>query len=66
LLLSELPPDEYNPYYAGWDVSGTNPRSSACIHHPDGYSKCIALANNTAFSYPEKIQWFSEDLKMPL
>lgn len=64
LLLNELPPDEYNPYFAGWDVSGANPRSGACIHHPDGYAKCIALANNTAFSYPEKIQWFSEDLRL--
>lgn len=64
LLLNELPPDEYNPYFAGWDVSGANPRSGTCIHHPDGYAKCIALANNTAFSYPEKIQWFSEDLRL--
>ncbi len=62
LLLNEYPPDEYNPFYAGWDVSGENPRSSACIHHPDGAPKSIATANNTSFSYPEKIQWFSEEL----
>jgi len=64
LLLSELPPDEYHPFYAGWDVTGNNPRSSACIHHPDGEPKSIALANNTAFSYGEKIDWFSEDLRL--
>lgn len=64
LLLSEYPPDEYSPYYAGWDVSGENPRSGACLHHPDGSSKSIALAHNTAFSYPEKIDWFSEDLRL--
>ncbi|MBL7966688.1 MAG: T9SS type A sorting domain-containing protein [Prolixibacteraceae bacterium] len=64
LLLNEYPPDEYNPFYAGWDVSGANPRASACLHHPDGESKSIALANNTAFSYPEKIDWFSEDLRL--
>ena len=64
LLLNEYPPDEYNPFYAGWDVSGINPRSSACIHHPDGNPKCIATASNTAFSYPEKIDWFSEDLRL--
>jgi PKD repeat protein len=64
LLLGEYPPDEYNPYYAGWDVSGANPRSEACLHHPDGASKCIALASNTAFSYSEKIEWFSEDLRL--
>lgn len=62
LLLNEYPPDEYNPFYAGWDVSGENPRTSACIHHPDGAPKSIATANNTSFSYPEKIQWFSEEL----
>ncbi|OFX56581.1 MAG: hypothetical protein A2066_17895, partial [Bacteroidetes bacterium GWB2_41_8] len=61
LLLNEYPPDEYNPFYAGWDVSGDNPRSSASIHHPDGSPKSIAVAHNTSFSYPEKIQWFSED-----
>lgn len=64
LLLGEYPPDEYNPFYAGWDVSGANPRSEACLHHPDGASKCIALAGNTAFSYSEKIEWFSEDLRL--
>jgi len=64
LLLSEYPPDEYNPFYAGWDVTGDNPRSSACIHHPDGEAKSIAVANNTAFSYSEKIEWFSEDLRL--
>jgi PKD repeat protein len=62
LLLNEYPPDEYNPFYAGWDVSGENPRTSACIHHPDGAPKSIATAHNTSFSYPEKIQWFSEEL----
>ena len=62
LLLNEYPPDEFNPFYAGWDVSGENPRSSACIHHPEGAPKSIATANNTSFSYPEKIQWFSEEL----
>lgn len=62
LLLSEYPPDEYNPFYAGWDISGENPRTSACIHHPDGAPKSIATAHNTSFSYPEKIQWFSDEL----
>ncbi len=62
LLLNEYPPVEYNPFYAGWDVNGDNPRSGACLHHPDGAPKCIAVANNTAFSYPDKIDWFSADL----
>ncbi len=64
LLLNEYPPDEYKPFYAGWDVSGANPRAGACMHHPDGEPKCIATASNTAFSYPEKIEWYSEDLRL--
>jgi len=61
LLLNEYPPYEYNPFYAGWDVTGLNPRSGVCMHHPEGGTKCIAVANNTAFSYPDKIEWYSED-----
>lgn len=61
LLLDEIPPDEYNPFYAGWDATGINPKTAACIHHPDGNPKCIAIANNTVFSYPEKIDWYSPD-----
>ncbi len=64
LLLTEYPPEEYNPFYAGWDASGNNPQSGACLHQPDGGPKCIAAYNNTAFSYPEKIEWFSEDLTL--
>lgn len=64
LLLNEYPPEDYNPFYAGWDVSGDNPKSGACLHHPDGQPKCIAVYNNTAFSYPDKIDWFSEDLTL--
>jgi PKD repeat protein len=64
LLLNEYPPDEYNPFFAGWDVSGNNPSSSVCIHYPDGEPKCIAVAPNTAFSYPEKIEWYSETLTL--
>ena len=62
LLLSEYPPDQYNPFYAGWDVSGNNPSSSACIHHPNGKPKSIATGNNTVASYHVKTQWFSDNL----
>lgn len=64
LVLNEVPPDEYSPFYAGWDISGDNPRSGACIHHPDGDPKSIAVAYNTAFSYPQKVEWYSEDLRL--
>jgi PKD repeat protein len=61
LLLDEMPPEAYHPFYAGWDATGVNPKTGACIHHPDGNPKCIAVANNTVFSYPEKIDWYSAD-----
>ena len=57
LLLNEYPPEEYNPFYAGWDASGTSPTSGVCIHHPEGTAKCISLENNQITSYPQSIQW---------
>jgi len=57
LLLNEYPPDEYNPFYAGWDASGISPTSGVCIHHPEGQPKCIATENNQITSYPQSIQW---------
>jgi PKD repeat protein len=57
LLLNEYPPDEYNPFYAGWDASGNIPSSGVCIHHPQGTPKCIAIDNNPISNYPSSIQW---------
>ncbi len=57
LLLNEYPPEEYNPFYAGWDASGTSPTSGVCIHHPEGTAKCISVENNQITSYPQSIQW---------
>lgn len=64
LLLNEYPPDEYNPYYAGWDASGTDPSSGVCIHHPNGQPKCIAIDSIPITSYPEKVQWTSDGLRL--
>lgn len=60
LLLNEYPPEEYNPFYAGWDASGTSPTSGVCIHHPEGTAKCISVENNQLSSYPQSIQWSDE------
>jgi len=57
LLLNEYPPDEYNPYYAGWDAEGLNSSSGVCIHHPVGSPKCIAIDSLPITSYTEKVKW---------
>jgi len=55
-----------NPYYAGWDATGSAPSSSVGIHHPDGDIKKISVDNNSAVSsdfdpdpapYPSNSQW---------
>ncbi|MFC2097316.1 T9SS type A sorting domain-containing protein [Bacteroidota bacterium] len=43
LRLSSVPPEEYLPYYAGWDNSGTYPKKGICIHHPRGDVKKISF-----------------------
>jgi len=43
LLLSEEPPDSYNPYFAGWTISDNPAPSSVCIHHPMGDVKKITI-----------------------
>lgn len=65
LLLSQPPPKNYNPYYAGWDVSGAVATNSACIHHPNGSSKCIALDNDAAISANYYIQWDGVNTTQP-
>lgn len=42
LLLDEDPPEDYKPYFVGWDATGDVPQSGVCIHHPEGDMKCIA------------------------
>jgi hypothetical protein len=36
----------HDVYWSGWDRTGANPVSAACIHHPSGDEKRIALENN--------------------
>jgi hypothetical protein len=50
-------PSFYQPYFAGWDVSGAIPLNTACIHHPDGNKKKISIDNDPAISYEESISW---------
>ena len=40
-------PSAYNPYYNGWNKSGTAPADATCIHHPSGDIKKIAVDNQS-------------------
>ena len=40
--------DSWMPFYAGWDVSGSNPTSGVGIHHPSGDRKKISTFTTTA------------------
>ncbi len=57
LLFDDIPPADYQPYYAGWDVSGDPGTSQVGIHHPGGKPKKISIADVAATDYPEQIFW---------
>ncbi|MDM4772325.1 serine protease [Solimonas sp. SE-A11] len=38
---------DFNPYFAGWDASGTAPSSGAAIHHPSGDDKKISIYSSS-------------------
>ena len=48
--LSEYPPMDYRPYFAGWNRNDVAPSHSFCIHHPWGDVKKIAVDNDPAVS----------------
>lgn len=50
LLLSEDPPEEYQPYFAGWSRSLNPPLSSVTIHHPQGDVKKISRDKDRALT----------------
>ncbi len=44
-------PASYNPYWAGWDATGTGSTAGVCIHHPAGDLKKIStFSGGTASS----------------
>lgn len=57
LQLSEYPPAEYYPFFAGWNASSDQPSKGTCIHHPSGSTKCIAIDNDPPQSYNYVVQW---------
>jgi hypothetical protein len=62
LQLSEYPPKEYYPYFAGWNASNDNPTKGTCIHHPAGTPKCIAIDKDAPVSYNYLVQWDNENI----
>ncbi len=42
-LVNGTVPLDYNPYFSGWDNSGTIPTTTVCIHHPSGDIKKISF-----------------------
>jgi PKD repeat protein len=50
-------PTMYRPFFSGWDISGTAPLNTVCIHHPDGNKKKISIDNDPAISYEDTISW---------
>lgn len=56
LKLKTIPPPEYQPYYAGWDLN-ENPQSAVSIHHPEGFRKKISVEYHPPVSYNELIFW---------
>ncbi len=55
--LDEDIPQDYEPFYAGWDATDNNPQSGTCIHHPQGTPKSIALDYDEVGSNDYRIQW---------
>ncbi|MBL3657204.1 T9SS type A sorting domain-containing protein [Fulvivirga sediminis] len=50
IRLYEIPPKDIAPYYAGWSIASSPPKRSACIHHPYGKKKEVAIEYHSASS----------------
>ncbi|MCQ2608731.1 MAG: T9SS type A sorting domain-containing protein [Bacteroidales bacterium] len=66
LELSQIPPESFKPYYAGWNRSETIDKGVVCIHHPKGDVKKYSIDYNkptsetfrtTAKTYIEDGHW---------
>lgn len=43
-------PDNYTPYWCGWDATGSATSNGVCIHHPNGDEKKISSFTSTPVS----------------
>lgn len=48
--LDDLPNDEFDVYYAGWDATGAVPQKVVAIHHPSLDEKAISFENDPLVS----------------
>jgi lysyl endopeptidase len=51
LELNVKPPEDFRPYYAGWDRTTTPSAPVRGIHHPYGTVKRVAVANNVPMRF---------------
>jgi len=63
LEMTSMPPQDYQPYYAGWNRGTSAPSSTTCIHHPAGDIKKISKDNDASITgtfgsgYDEQKHW---------
>tara|TARA_Y100001970_G_scaffold153517_1_gene187936 strand:+ start:7420 stop:9822 length:2403 start_codon:yes stop_codon:yes gene_type:complete len=57
LKLEEVPPEEYDIYFSGWDISTNQPVNCVTIHHPVGDIKKFSYHEGFAVSDG----WFFDD-----
>lgn len=50
ILLNQKIPDEYKPYFMGWDRTGNGSTNGVSIHHPEGDIKKISTYNTSLLS----------------
>ncbi len=50
LEIRDMPPQNYRPWYAGWNLSLEIPESTVSIHHPQGDVKKIAKDYDSPFT----------------
>lgn len=65
LLLDDIPPASYQPYYAAWDATEDQNDFSVGIHHPEGKPKKISVDNSTPISYNNQISWQGNTITPP-
>lgn len=67
LELTEIPPLDYNVYYAGYDARGSFPAKTVTIHHPSGDIKKISFdddapkTGNFDYGYDPNTHWNIEE-----
>jgi len=57
LLLNDVPPPSYLPYYAAWDARNLAAESTNGIHHPQGLPKMLSIDFDSPVSNASRIQW---------